>query len=339
MSYFEVVKHIERGQVDHVYLLLGTESFFIQNIVQKLISTVLDGDRENLTTYDLTEVPIEDAIQDAVTFPFFGEQKLIIANEAQFLQSRPKKLSFEHDLESIERYLQQPSPSTVLVIIAPYESVDGRKKITRQLKKHARVVECMPIEQKNLHKWIQSLAKNKNIQIDREAIEILAANLSTNLFVIQNELNKCAQYVGEGNVITKDVVLKLLAHLPINTSLQLVDAVINHDLAKAMYIYRDLKLMDEKPIALIALLAFQFRIILQVKLLKQKGYSEYQMREKLKVHPYVIKIAYERERRFALSTLKDIINHLTETDAKIKRGQMLEDLAFEQLLYTLMQTA
>lgn len=337
MSYFKVIKEIEKGNIADVYLLLGTESFFIQNIIQKLISDVLEGERGNLATYDLTETPVQHIVQDAETFPFFGERKLIVANNATFLQARPKKLTFDHNLDSLEKYLQQPIPSTVFVLIAPYESIDGRKKMTRQLKKEARFVECMPINKKELHKWILTFTKHANIQIETEAVELLAANLSTNLYLVQNELNKCAQYVGEGNVITKEVVLKLLAHLPINTALELADAVIHRDLAKAMFIYRDLKLTGEEPIGLIALLAFQFRIILQVKLLKQKGYTEYQMRQKIKAHPYVIKIAYERERRFTFQLLRQMINQLTETDAKIKRGQMIEDLAFEELLYTLMK--
>lgn len=339
MSYFNILRNIERGQIDHVYLLLGTESYFIQNIIQRLIQTLIDDNRENLATYDLTEVPIEGVIEDAMTFPFFGERKLIIAKEAQFLLSRPNKLPFKHQINALERYLNEPSPSTVLVIIAPYESIDGRKKITRQLKKQAQVVECQPIEQKDLHSWIKALAKNEQIQIDEEAVELLAANLSTNLFIIQNELLKCAQYVGKGKLITKDVVFKLLTHLPVNTSLQLVDAVIEQNLKRAIYIYRDLKLTGEKPISIIALLAFQYRIILQVKLLKKQGYHDYQIRQKINAHPYVIKLASERERRFTLEQLRNIIHYLTETDAKIKRGLMLEDLALEQLLYTLIRHA
>jgi len=335
MSYFKVLKEIQQNKLSDVYLLFGTESFFIQNIIQALIKQTLGDDQDNLITFDLMETPIQHIIQEAETYPFFGDHKVIIANQATFLQSRPAKLPFEHDVKQLEQYLQQPSSTATLVLIAPYESIDGRKRITRQLKKVSRVIECMPIEAKDLHKWIHTFAKHSQWQIEQEAVQLLAANLSTNLYLVHNELQKCAQYVGEENVITKEVVLKLLAHLPIYTALELVDSVIKRDLTKAMLIYRDLKLMNEKPIALIALLAFQFRIILQVKLLKRKGYSEYQMRQKIKAHAYVIKLAHERERKFSYQTLKKIINELTRTDAKIKRGQMVDDLAIEQLLYTL----
>lgn len=335
MAYFKVIKEIQQNKLSNVYLLLGTESFFIQNIIQALVKQTLGNNHDNLITYDLTETPIQQVIQEAETYPFFGDHKVIIANQAIFLQSRPAKLTFEHDVKQLEHYLQHPSPTATLVLIAPYESIDGRKRITRQLKKVSRTIECMPIQARDLHKWINTFAKHSQWKIEQEAVQLLAANLSTNLYLVQNELQKCAQYVGEGNVITKEVVLQLLAHLPTNTALELVDSVIKRDLTKAMLIYRDLKLTNEQPIGLIALLAFQFRIILQVKLLKRKGYSEYQMRQKIKAHAYVIKLAHRRERQFSYQTLKKIIHELTRTDAKIKRGQMVDDLAVEQLLYSL----
>jgi|SRR5690625_3685769 len=339
MSYLNVLKEIDQGKVANTYLLYGTESYFIQNIIDKLLTAVLGEEIDNMSAYDLSETPIQDVLQDAEIYPFFGDRKVIIASDATFLQARPAKLPFEHDIDSLIRYIKQPSDTTVLVITAPYDSIDGRKKITRQLKKHAKSIECASIKDDNIENWIMTFLKEENLQIEKEAVELLVANLPNNLQLIQNELRKFASYVEPDGIITKDVVLKLISHLPTNTALELADTVINRDLAKAMYIYRDLKLNNESPIALIGLLAYQFRILLQVKLLKRKGYSEYQMRNKISAHPYVIKIANNRERRFTFESLKWIINQLTETDAKIKSGKMDENLAFEQLLFHLITAA
>lgn len=97
--------------------------------------------------------------------------------------------------------------------------------------------------------------------------------------------------------------------------------------------------MKEEPIAMIGLLAFQFRSILQVKLLKQQGYNQYQMQKQLGLHPYVVKIAMNRERQFTIDKLERIIIQLAETDAAIKQGRMEKDLAFELLLYELIEAA
>lgn len=339
VSYFKTIKNIKSGKVAPVYLLFGQEAYFIQTIIQAIISEKLQDDSENLSTYDLTETPLMDVMTDAETFPFFGDHKVIIANQAVFFQSRPPKLSIEHELYTLEQYVEQPSPTTTLIVVAPFESIDGRKKITRALRKHAVVVECHPIKEYELNDWIKRLAKHLHLSITPEAIDLLSVNLSTNLNMIQNELTKCSQYIEDGETITKSIVMELLSHTPVSSALQLVDAVIERDLFKAMTIYEDLKLNNEDPIGLIALLAYQFRMILQVKLYKKKGYTEYQLRQKLGVHPYVVKIAYKRERRFSMQQLKEIINDLTNCDTQIKRGEMSDQLAFEQLLYRLTEAS
>lgn len=335
MSYFKTIKSINSGTIAPVYLLFGQERYLIQTITQSIITKKLADDSENLSTYDLMETPLVDVITDAETFPFFGDHKVIIANQAVFLQARPPKLSIEHELHTLEQYVERPSPTTTLIVVAPFESIDGRKKITRTLRKHAEVVECHPIKEYELNDWIKRLATHLNISITPDAIDLLSVNLSTNLNMIQNELIKCSQYIADGETVTKSIVMKLLAHAPVSSAVELVDAVIERNLLKAMNIFEDLKLNNEDLIGLIALLAYQFRRILQVKLYKQKGYTEYQLREKLGVHPYVVKVAYERERRFSMQQLRDIINHLTNCDTKIKRGEMSDQLAFEQLLYRL----
>src|SRR5699024_5001581 len=86
---------------------------------------------------------------------------------------------------------------------------------------------------------------------------------------------------------------------------------------------------------LIALLAFQFRMILHVKLLNQKGYSQSQMQKRIGAHPYVIKMASQRERKFSTQRLESIIDKLTQTDTAIKQGKMEKELAFELLLHEL----
>lgn len=97
--------------------------------------------------------------------------------------------------------------------------------------------------------------------------------------------------------------------------------------------------MKEEPIAMIGLIAFQFRSILRVKLLKQQGYSQFQIQKQLGIHPYVVKIAMNREKQFTVDKLERIMIQLADTDANIKQGKIEKDIAFELLLYELIEAA
>lgn len=338
MAYSEVLQQVKKKQIKPVYLLYGTESYFIQNITKYITKAVLpDESNDNLSTYDLEETPIQEVIADAETYPFFGENKLIIASNASFLKAKPDKLPFEHDLEVLSHYLIEPVDYSVIVLIAPYEKIDERKKVSKALKKNGVVAACNPIKDYELRSWITNLAGSLKITIEEDAYEMLETELSTDLHLLRSELSKLSLYVGEGGIVTKEIAENLISHTASNSSLRLVDAVIERNLFKAVSIYKDLEKMKEEPIGLIALLAFQFRTIFRVKLLKQKGYSQVQMQKQLSTHPYVIKIAMSRESRFTVSRLQDIIVKLTDADANIKQGKMEKELAFELLLHDLVQ--
>ncbi|OZU89913.1 DNA polymerase III subunit delta [Virgibacillus indicus] len=335
MSYLETLQQIKKGKITPIFFLYGSESYFIQNLKSQIIKEVLQGDDENLSIYDLEETPIQEVIADVETYPFFGEKKLIIANNPGFLKAKPDKLPFEHDLDSLQNYLESPVDYSVLVIIAEYEKIDERKKISKLLKKHATVALCHPIKEYELSKWINNLAMELNVTIAADAYEIFETELTANLQLLETELTKLALYVGENGLITKEIAEDLIAHTSNSSSLRLADAVIERNLHKAIAIYKDLEKMKEEPIALIGLLAFQFRTILRVKLLKLKGYTQSQMQKQIGGHPYVIKIALTREKRFTVEKLQDIINKLANADATMKQGGMEKGLAFELLLYDL----
>ncbi|WP_249871042.1 DNA polymerase III subunit delta [Oceanobacillus saliphilus] len=339
MSYIDVMKQIKKNHLDQVYLAYGSESFFLQTIKKELMKRVLEGDEDNLSVYDLEETPVQEVVADAETYPFFGERKLIIATNPGFLKAKPDKLPFEHDTASLERYLQAPADYSILVFIAAYEKIDERKKISKILKKHATVAVCNAVKDQDLKQWINTLANQHRITIDQDAYEILETELSSNLHLLESELNKLALYVGDNGVITRDIAERLISHTSNSSSLRLVDAVIDRDLHKAISVFKDLEKLKEEPIAMIGLLAFQFRTILRVKLLKQKGYSQFQMQKAIGSHPYVIKIALSREKKFTIHKLEDIISKLTDADAVMKQGKMEKNLAFELLLYDLIQSA
>ncbi|MFD1018821.1 DNA polymerase III subunit delta [Thalassobacillus hwangdonensis] len=335
MSYLEILKKINKKQFSPVYLLYGTESYMIQDIKQKILDKSLPEEDQdvNVSTYDLEETPIENVVTDAETYPFFGEKKIIIAEKPVFMKAKPDKLPFEHEVEALQRYLEDPVDYSTLVIVAPYEKLDERKKLFKQFKKHGEVVSCMPVKEWNMAEWINSIASDLHIEIPKSLHDFIIEEVGTNLLVLKSELEKLALNVREDRLVTKEMAEELLSHSSESSGLKLVDAVMERDVTKAIRIFRGLMQTNEEPIALTALLASQFRIILQAKILKKKGYAQNQMQQYIKAHPYVIKMAMKREQHFTQDELEMIMHLLTETDHEIKQGKAEKELAFELLLY------
>lgn len=337
MSYTDITNQIKNKQISPVYLVYGSESYFIQQFKTLIIKAVLGENTDELAVYDLEETPVQEVIRDAETFPFFTEKKLIIATNPVFLKAKQVSLDFEHDLAMLEAYLNHPAEYSIIVFIAPYEKIDERKKISKQLKNNSTVIPCLPVKERETGRFLQEMAARYQLHMDGDVQELLESELSANLHLLENEVAKLAAFAGNNGTITREAAEKLLSPTPESSSLRLVDAVIDRDLHKAISIYKDLEKMKEEPIALIALLAFQFRMILQVKLLKQKGLQQYDMQKKLQAHPYVIKIALSRERQFTVERLTQIMDRLADTDAQMKRGTVEKGLSFEFLLHDLIR--
>jgi DNA polymerase III subunit delta len=337
MTYFETVKEIKKGTIHPLYLLFGNETYFIQDLQQKIIHAVLDDpeDGMNLSIVDLEETPVQDAIMDAETFPFFGEKKVLILKNASIFKANPEKVKVDHNTKVLEDYIAQPVEHTIVIMIAPYEKIDERKKVVKKMKENGKVVKCEQAKEKDLTQWIDMLVRQHGVEIEPQATQLLIEEVGTDLMAIQTEVQKFTQYISDDpeSKITVQVVKELVSRHTESSAFVMVDAVMKRDLPSAISTFKDLVKNKEEPIALLALFASQIRLILQCKLLKSKGYSSQQMKSVVKAHPFAIKMALERERHFTLEQLYGMISLLAKTDEQMKRGEIEKELAFELLLH------
>jgi DNA polymerase III subunit delta len=318
----DVLKEIEQGQFRSLYLIHGTETFIIDDAIKKITNGVLsEEDMEfNLSQYDLSETPIQEAIDDAETIGFMSDRKVVIAKNAIFLTGQKDNSKVEHNLEALEEYIKNPCSSTVFILVAPYEKLDKRKKITKLLSKEAGVIEAAPFNERSADKWIRERAKEMNLSITEGAIGRLLQNVGANLLMLDNELNKMAIYIDEGETITEDIIDDMVAKTLEQNVFTLVEKATARKLDEALTILYDLLRQNEEPIKILALLLRQFRIIFQAKILLQQGLSQKDIAQRLKLHPYAVKVAIDQGKQYDVDELKGILRTLSDLDYQMKTG-------------------
>jgi DNA polymerase III subunit delta len=333
----DIWKKIKKKNIEPVYLLFGTESFLINETKQLLIKNVLNEEEIdfNFSSYDLEETPIEAAIEDAETFPFMGERRLIILQNPVFLTSEKQKGKVEHNLSRLETYLAEPAPYSVIVFTAPYEKLDERKKITKELKRKAAVGEAKRLAEPELKSWIRERANTNGAEIEDPAVELMLTLVGTNLFMLASEVDKVTLYAGEDSKIDSTMVDKLVARSLEQNIFTLIEKIVHRNIEEALRIYYDLLKQNEEPIKILALMAGQFRLIYQVKELGRKGYGQQQMAGFLKVHPYRVKLAAGQARYFSDEELSNIIKMIADADYQMKTGGMKKELLVEMILFNL----
>lgn len=331
----DIWKKISKKQVDLVYLLFGTEAFLINETKQLLIEHVLDEEEKdfNLSVYDLEETPIEAALEDAETFPFMGEKRLVILQNPAFLTSEKSKGKVEHNLAKLEEYLSQPAPYSIVVFSAPYEKLDERKKVTKELKRKATIIEAKKLSEQELISWVKERAVSNGAMIENDAIELLLSLAGTNLFMLTSEIDKLALYAGENQPINKEIVDRLTARSLEQNIFTLVDKVVHRNVEAALRIYYDLLKQNEEPIKILAVITGQFRLIYQVKELARKGYGQQQIAGTLKIHPFRVKLAAGQAGAFSDEELTRIIKLLADADYQMKTGGMKKEMLIEMILF------
>jgi DNA polymerase III subunit delta len=333
----ETWKSIENKQFSNLYLLYGNESFLINETKQKILHNGISEEELdfNFSSYDLEETPIETAIEDAETFPFMGERRIVVLQNPVFLTAEKKKEKIEHNIKKLEEYISSPAPYTILVITAPYEKLDERKKITKALKKYATVVEAKKLSERELRSWVRERAAINKVEIDEDAIDLLLALAGTNLMMLTKELDKLSLFVSESNRIDSEVVERLTARSLEQNIFALVDKVVHRRIEEALRIYYDLLKQNEEPIKILSVLAGQFRLIYQVKELSRRGYGQQKIAGFLKVHPFRVKLAAGQAKHFTDEQLAYIIELLSQGDYEMKTGKQKKELIIEMFLFKL----
>lgn len=330
-------KKIEQRQFSGLYLLYGTENYIINETKQKLVANVLtEEDAEfNLSVYDMEEVSVEEAIEDAETLPFIGETKLVFIQNPSFLTSEKTKDKVEHNLMRLEAYIENPAPYSIVVFSCSYEKLDERKKIVKLLKKNAEIIEAKKMTEADLKTWVREQVSANEVQIDENAIDSLLSIAGTNMANLSMEIEKLSLYANDTNRIDIHTVEKLTSKSLEQNVFALVDKVVHRKIDEALRIYYDLLKMNEEPIKILSLLASQFRLVYQVKELAKRGYGQKQIAEQLKVHPYRVKLASGQAGFFSGEELSEIMDSLSVADLQMKTSSLAKGMAVELFLLKL----
>lgn len=318
-----------------VYLLYGSERFLIEEAREKLMKSTLNKQSAefDIAVYDMNEIPIEYALEDAETIPFLADKRVVILKNPTFLTAGMKFPSLiEHNVKKLEQYLNNPSPYSIVIFEAPYDKLDERKKIVKLLKRTAKVFQTSPLHDNKMNDWISEECEKLHIAITEDAIHQLTLLVGNDLGKLKSELDKLALYVQSDDQVTVETVNLLVSRSLENNVFVLVDHVVYKRIDKAFQALYDLFEHKEEPIKIVALLARQFRIISQVIELGKRGYSQKQMASFLKLHPFAVQQAVRQSRQLCAEECFNMIQELTEADYLMKTGKFDKKLLLELVL-------
>ena len=303
------------------YLIYGLEKFLIDKEIKKIIAEH-NIDELNINYYDGNNDMLKDIIDDALTISMWSNKKLIIINNSLFLTGSK---NINNDTDILLDYINNPNPDTIIIFGVNNDKLDERKKIVKELKKKSIVKECNKMN--NLNNIVKDFFKGYNIS--NSDLNYFIDRVGNNLDILENEAKKILIYKDDNFDITREDITNLTSKNIDIDIFKLIENIINDNKIEALETYHEMLKYNEEPIKIIIILANQFRIIYQSKILYQKGYTEANIASNLKIHPYRIKLALQTCRRFKEHTLLKYLSKLADLDYDIKTGKIDSTLGLE----------
>ncbi|MFA5160215.1 MAG: DNA polymerase III subunit delta [Candidatus Omnitrophota bacterium] len=172
--------------------------------------------------------------------------------------------------------------------------------------------------------WVKEEFKNRNSAIDFQGTQALISSVGPDLWQLNNEIDKLANYKKLGDIPTSITALdvkKIVAGNFDENIFALTDAFSLKQKALALKILEEQFRAGLSEEYILTMLTRQFKILLQIKAALEENYAPAKMASALKFHPFVIKKGIDQARNFTMEQLKDISNKLLKIDYLNKTGQ------------------
>ena len=233
----EVMQELKKGSFSPIYILMGDEAYFIDKIADYIADNALapeerDFNQEVVFGADVTAAQIVDM---AKAYPMMAPRRVVIVKEAQGLKN----------LDAIEKYLVNPSTTSVVVLCHKNGTIDGRKKIVAKAQAVGVVFESKKLKDYQLPAFVNSYLKMRNATIDNKAASMIADSIGSDLNRMASEMDKILISLPDNDRrITHETVEKQIGISKDFNGFELRDAIVNKDVYKANLI---IKYFDSNP--------------------------------------------------------------------------------------------
>ena len=251
-----------------LYLLVGTEVYLRRVAAQTITEAALSGTllREfNESAFSLLTDSVQAGIAAAEQLPMMSGMRVVRIRDFARLR--------EADEDTLIRYLNNPSPSTVMIFTA--DDLDKRKKSTKVLLDVCTVVEFAPLKDAEAKAWAKTRLKELKVSADDQVLSELIRLVGTDVQTLFNELDKLASAAANTGRITMELVDELIGRSRELSNFELGDHLLAGNRKRALETLHRLLEDGAEPVMLVGLIAGNYhRLALGKHLLARGGREE-----------------------------------------------------------------
>ena len=331
-TYEGIMQDLQAGKYLPVYYLMGDEPYYIDKISDYIAEHALQPEERdfNQTVMFGSDVNASQVVDAARRYPMMAERQVVIVKEAQNIKQT----------DALEKYFQNPMPSTVLVMCHKNGTVDGRKqKYVKAIREAGVLYESKKMKDYQLPAFIENYLRQRNVSIDAKSTQLIADSIGADLSRLTSELEKVIISLPENDrKVTPQVVEDQIGVSKDFNGFELKDAIVNRNVFKANQI---VKYFDNNPkagsIYSFLPLLFNFFQNLMIAFYSPNKQSQEAVAEWLELRsPWAAKEYMTGMRNYSAMKVMQIIDKMREIDAKSKGldnpntlpGELMKELIF-----------
>ena len=159
----------------------------------------------NFAYFDMKEVDYKSLELELVSLPFFADEKIVILDHFIDITTAKKRYLTDDELKAFEDYLENPVPSSKLVIFAEGK-LDSKRRLVKLLKRDATVFEALEPKEQELRAYFQKWTQEQGLTFGGNSFEQLLIKSSFQFSEIQKNLLFLQSYKDSGIITEEDIV-------------------------------------------------------------------------------------------------------------------------------------
>ena len=322
---------------NNIMAIYGEVPELVEKKSNEIVESYLNEKKDdfNYVKYNLYDTSFNQIIEEALTMPFISEKKAIVVKNAFIFTGEKVSKDIQPNNEQVNEFLEKYDGENFIIFEVYQNKLDERKKITKTLKKTSKLAKVEQMSEQEIKTWIKNKLHENFKDIKQDALDLFIELTGINFNIVSQELEKIILFLGERPTINKKDVEEIINRSLEQNVFLLTEYIQKGEKYKAIQLIKDLIVMKEEPIKLLALITSNYRLYYQCKILSRKGYSGQQIAKTINVHPYRVKLALNQVKHYQLTHLLNIIDQCAETDYKLKSSYMDKQLILELFILSL----
>lgn len=278
-SIYEIPKLISEKKLLPVFFICGEDTHAVDGAVRLLIEAIdpfigSDFDKEIITADK--KLPAQQVVDLALAFPFGGKKKLIVLKDLGNVEDKKIFTDIINDPPDFLHFIITQPGKVNATKIEPYASLHKNKYI----------FEATKIKGDELISWLIKHAKKNKITLSYENAVALTEIVGDEKSLLETQLQKFYDNVGEGGEITFEIISNLASSTRKYSTFDLQDEIGRGNKTKALEIFYNLLDSGTELGVLISTLTRYCLLNAQAIELRRKNLSNTEAAKAAGAHPY-----------------------------------------------------